>query len=242
MAGGTEIIICTGRAIEGAEPYRIAIGTEGPMVYFNGAEIVDMPSGRVLSATLLDLDVVDFCVDLSRAGGMHFQIYLPPAGGKYEALLVDKLTPEAEMYHRHTGIAPVARNLKEAIAAPGIAGCVKAMFITDPALHDETRTKLLERFGDRIYVARTFPTFLEVMDARVSKGAGLKTAMKYRGLEPEDIIALGDEENDLPMFGVAGFSAAPANAKEKVRAAAGRVFASNAGEGLAAFLEEVFGM
>ncbi|MDR2134789.1 MAG: HAD hydrolase family protein, partial [Treponema sp.] len=36
MAGGTEIIICTGRAIEGAEPYRIAIGTEGPMVYFNG--------------------------------------------------------------------------------------------------------------------------------------------------------------------------------------------------------------
>jgi Cof subfamily protein (haloacid dehalogenase superfamily) len=242
MARGVEIIICTGRAIEGAEPYRAAIGTEGPMVYFNGAEIVDMPSGKVLSATLLDLDVVDFCIDLARAGGLHYQIYLPPAGGGYEALLVEKATPEAEMYRRHTGIAPVVRNLKEAIAAPGLAGCIKAMFISDPALHEETRTKLLDRFGDRIYVARTFPTVLEVMDARVSKGAGLKTAMKHRGLEPEEVIALGDEENDLPMFGAAGFSAAPANAKEKVRAAAGRVFASNAGEGLAAFLEEMFGV
>jgi hydroxymethylpyrimidine pyrophosphatase-like HAD family hydrolase len=116
------------------------------------------------------------------------------------------------------------------------------MFISDPALHDEIRKKLLDRFGDRIYVARTFPNFLEVMDARVSKGAGLKTVMEYRSLEPEALIALGDEENDLPMFGVAGFSAAPANAKEKVRAAADRVFASNAEEGLAAFLEEVFGV
>ncbi|MDR1585973.1 MAG: Cof-type HAD-IIB family hydrolase [Treponema sp.] len=239
MAKGTEIIICTGRAIEGAEPYRSAIGTEGPMVYFNGAEIVDMPAGRMLSATLLDLDVVDFCIDVSRAGGLHYQIYLPPAGGKYEALLIDKQTPEAEMYREHTGIRPVVRNLKEAISEPGLAGCVKAMFISDPALHDEIRTKLLDRFGDRIYVARTFPTFLEVMDARVSKGAGLKTAMKYRGLKPEEVLALGDEENDLPMFSAAGFSAAPANAKEKVRAAAGRVFGSSAEEGLAAFLEEI---
>jgi Cof subfamily protein (haloacid dehalogenase superfamily) len=240
MARGMEIIICTGRAIEAAEPYRAALGAEGAMVYFNGAEIADMPAGKVINATLVDLEVIDFCLDLARSMGVHYQIYLPPAGGNYEALLIDKPAPEAEMYRRHTGIRPVVRNLKEAIAAPGLAGCLKAMYITDPALHDEIRQKLLDRFGNRIYVAQTFPTFLEVMDARVSKGEGLKIAMKYRGLKPEEIIALGDEENDLPLFSIAGFSAAPANAKEKVRAAAGRVFGSNAEEGLAAFLEEVF--
>jgi hydroxymethylpyrimidine pyrophosphatase-like HAD family hydrolase len=47
------------------------------------------------------------------------------------------------------------------------------MFIVEPALHDEIRKKMIDRFDRRIYVARTFPTFLEVMNAGVSKGAGL---------------------------------------------------------------------
>jgi len=131
--------------------------------------------------------------------------------------------------------------MKAAIAAPEVKGCFKAAFITDPALHDEIRQKMLDRFGGRIYIARTYPTFLEIMDASVSKGEGLKTVMRHRGLKPEEVIAFGDEENDLPMFSVAGFSAAPANAKESVRKAADFVFGSNAEEGLAAFLQELFG-
>ena len=144
------------------------------------------------------------------------------------------------MYRNHTGIVPVVKDLKEVIAMPGLRGCVKVMFITDPARHDEIRQKTLDRFGSQVYVARTFPTFLEIMNAGVSKGEGLKTAMKRRRLEAGEVLALGDEENDLLMFNVAGFSAAPANAREKVRAAADVVFASNAEEGLAAFLEDLF--
>jgi len=144
------------------------------------------------------------------------------------------------MYRKHTGITPVTRNLKDAIAIPGLRGCVKAMFICEPERHDEIRVRLLERFGDTIYVARTFPTFFEVMNAGVSKGAGLKTAIECRGLNADAVLAVGDEENDLLMFDVAGLSAAPANAREKVRAHADFVFASNAEEGIAAFLEEQF--
>jgi len=242
IAQGIHIIFCTGRAIEAAEQYRAAIGAQGPMVFFNGAEVVDVPSGKILSADLLDLEVVDFGIDIARNMGLHYQIYLPPGveSGKYEALLIDRPTPEAEMYRNHTGITPIVKDLKEAIGIPGLQGCIKAMFICDPAYHDEIRIKLLDRFGQSIYVARTYATFLEIMNAGVSKGEGLKTAMKHRGLDAKEVIALGDEENDLLMFNAAGFSAAPANAREKVKAAADYVFGSNAEEGLAAFLEEQF--
>ncbi|MDR2435465.1 MAG: Cof-type HAD-IIB family hydrolase [Treponema sp.] len=246
ISRGIQVIFCTGRAIEGAERFRIAIGAEGPMVFFNGAEVADMPSGEIISADLLDLDVVNFGIDLARSMGVHYQIYLPAGTAvdgvksKWEALVVDKPTPESEMYRNHTGIVPLVKDLKELCATPGLRGCVKVMFITDPARHDEIRQKTLDRFGSKVYVARTFPTFLEIMNAGVSKGEGLKTAMKRRGLEAGEVIALGDEENDLLMFNVAGFSAAPANAREKVRAAADLVFASNAGEGLAVFLEDLF--
>jgi Cof subfamily protein (haloacid dehalogenase superfamily) len=241
-ARGIQIILCTGRAIEASEKYYLAIGAKGPMVFFNGAEVADAPGGKVLDAGLLDLDIVDFGIDLARSMDIHYQIYLPAGAGgsKWEALLIDKPRDESEMYRKHTGIAPQVKDLKTVTAAPGLKGCIKAMFITDPALHDGIRQKMMERFGSRIYITRTFPTFLEIMKAGVSKGEGLKTAMRRRGLKPEEVIAFGDEESDIPMFSVAGFAAAPSNAKEKVREAADAVYGSNAEEGLAAYLEELF--
>jgi Cof subfamily protein (haloacid dehalogenase superfamily) len=241
MDKGIAVIICTGRAIEAAERFRVPIGTEGPMVYFNGAEVADMPSGRVLDAVTLDLDVVDFCIDLSRSMGVHYQVYFPgtpeyPRG----KLMAERQSEEAEMYRKHTGIQAVIGDLKEAIAAPGLKGCVKSMFLAEPDVQEALRPKLTERFGSRIYVARTLRTFLEIMDAGVSKGRGLKIALEQRGLSPSELIALGDEENDLPMFETAAFSAAPANAKESVRNKADVVIGSNAEDGVAAFLEESF--
>ncbi|MCL2232927.1 MAG: HAD family hydrolase, partial [Treponema sp.] len=51
---GLKAFIATGRAIGGTEPFREALGLEGPMIYCNGAIVLDMPSGRILSTTLLD--------------------------------------------------------------------------------------------------------------------------------------------------------------------------------------------
>jgi len=246
VARGMQVIVCTGRAIEASCRYYSAIGAEGPMVFFNGAEVAWVPDLRVIESRLMGLDVADYGIDLARSMGVHFQMFLPAGRGPkregpWEALVIDKMRAEARMYQEHTGVAPVVADMKAALAEPGLEGCVKAAFITDPGLHDEIQQKMSERFGSRIYIARTYPTFLEIMDAGASKGAGLKTAMALRGLRPEQVIACGDEENDLPMFAVAGFSAAPSGAREKIRQAADCVFGPSAEEGLAVFLEELFG-
>ena len=244
-AGGMQIIFCTGRAIESSCRYYSAISAQGPMVFFNGAEIVDVPEIRLLNSSLVNPEAVDFGIDLGRSMGVHCQIYLPPKNdpdngtSSWEALIVEKFGPEAEMYQKHTGITPSVADLKTAMA--GVKGCIKIMFIAEPSILDDVHQIMSNRFGGSIYIARSFPTFLDIMNAGVSKGEGLKTVMAYRGLKPQEVIAFGDEDNDLPMFGVAGFSAAPASAKEKVRSAADFVFGSNAEEGLAVFLEELFG-
>jgi hydroxymethylpyrimidine pyrophosphatase-like HAD family hydrolase len=211
------------------------------MVYFNGAEVVDMPGGQVLHAVTLAAEVVDFCVDLSRSMGVYYQVFFPGAAEHPQGRLVaERQSAETEMYRNHTGIQAEIGDLKEALAAPGFKGCIKSMFLAEPEIQDAVRPKLIERFGSRIYAARTLRNFLEVMAAGVSKGSGLGLALKYRGLAPEGVIAFGDEENDLPMFETAGFSAAPANAKERVREAADWIIGSNAEDGTAVFLEDFF--
>jgi Cof subfamily protein (haloacid dehalogenase superfamily) len=250
ISGGMQIIISTGRAIEASEKYRSAMGAQGPMVFFNGAEVADVPSGKILHTDLIGLDVVDFGTEIARELGVHYQVYLsagisPDTGRedpqrKWETLLIDRYGPEAEMYYKHTGITPVVKDLKSLASLPDLKGCIKGMYIADPSLHDEIRGRMSERFGGRICVMRSFPTFLEVINNGVSKGEGLKIAMRHRGLKPEEVIAFGDEENDVPMFTAAGFSAAPENARDKIREAADFIYGSNANEGLAEYLEDMF--
>jgi len=249
ISKGMHIIISTGRAIESSEKYRSAIGAEGPMVFFNGAEIADVPTGKVLYTNLISLDVVDFGANLAREMGIHYQVYLPagisPDTGKedpnqkWEALLIEKYGPEAEMYYKHTGVNAVIKDLKKIATLP-LEGCIKGMFIADPSLHDTVRQKFKERYGDKISIVRSYPTFLEVINNGVTKGEGLRIAMEHRGLKPEEVIAFGDEENDVPMFPVAGFAAAPENARENIREQADLIYGPNTEEGLAVFLEEIF--
>ena len=245
-----EIIIATGRAIEASERFRIAMGAEGPMVYFNGAEVVDMPSGKILHTNLIGKDVMDFGTDIARSLGIHYQVYLPagisPETGKrdikqkWEALLIEKFGTEAQLYKNHTGIEPVVVDLKSVAALPDLEGGIKGMFIADPSIHDEIRKRINERFGGKVSVMRSFPTFLEVTNNGVSKGEGLKIAMENKGLKPEEVIAFGDEENDLPMYGAAGFFAVPKNARANIQEAADFIYGSNADEGLAEYLEKTF--
>jgi len=240
---GIKIIIATGRVIETAEPFRIALGAEGPMIYCNGALVADMPGSKILKATLLSLKAAEFCVDLSREMGVYFQVFFPGSSDDPRLFLVaERDSPEREMYFKHAGLLAELGDLKKALKRPGLPGCVKAMFLAEPEKQAMLRPLLDEHLGNGVYIAQTLRTFLEVMDANVSKGQGLCFAMERLSLKPEEVIAFGDEENDLPMFKAAGFSAAPCGAKENVKAAANLVIGSNAEDGVAAFLEDFFAL
>jgi len=243
---GLKIIIATGRAIEGAEPFRAYLGAEGPMIYYNGAVVAEFPAkipaefpeGRILRATLLDKEKAELCVDISREMGIYCQIYLFTE--KKIPLLAERDGPEREMYYKHTGILAELGDLKEALGRTEAPGCVKVMFLAEPELFAELRRPLEKHLGNSVYIAQTMRTFLEVMDAKVSKGQGLSFVMERLSLKREEVIAFGDEENDIPMFAGAGFSVAPSNAKDTVKAKAGVVVGSNADDGVAVFLEEFF--
>jgi Cof subfamily protein (haloacid dehalogenase superfamily) len=243
MDRGIHIVIATGRSAVSVDQYRQKIGAEGPRVYFNGAKVAVMPGQKILGLRLLAPHVVDFCVDLSRKMDVCYQVYFSRSrepGG--ELLMTEKSRPESDAYRDHTGIQAAYGDLKAALAAEDFEGCIKSMFLAAPEVLDRIRSCLEERFGGAIYTTKSSPVFLEVLATDVSKGSGLQLAMNHYGLSPDELIAFGDEENDLPMFTVAGYAAAPANARAEVRAAADLVTGSNAEDGIAAFLTEFFGL
>ena len=236
---GLKIILNTGRAIEGAERFRASLGVEGPMIYFNGAVVAEMPGRKILKRTLLDTEAAKFCARLSRETGAYFQVFL---SDERMTLVTEQDGPDREMYHNHTGILAEIRDLKETLRAYENEGCVKLMFIAEPEKMALIRPRLEEQLGKTVYITKTQFNFLELMNIGVSKGRGLKFVMERLSLKREEVMAFGDDENDIPMFPESGFSVAPLNAKDSVKAQADLVVGSNTDEGVIAFVEEFLGL
>ncbi|MDR3200412.1 MAG: Cof-type HAD-IIB family hydrolase [Spirochaetales bacterium] len=74
---GIHLILATGRGCESVEPYRKQINATGPQVYYNGAEVLDMPGGTQIHLQLLDLERARFCFELSRKKNLYYQAYFP---------------------------------------------------------------------------------------------------------------------------------------------------------------------
>jgi hydroxymethylpyrimidine pyrophosphatase-like HAD family hydrolase len=70
---------------------------------------------------------------------------------------------------------------------------------------------------------------LMLLPSGVSKGSGVEQVLRFMGLSPHDVLALGDAENDLALFDACGFSACPGDSVAPVRARADWVLPGGAG-------------
>ncbi len=84
---------------------------------------------------------------------------------------------------------------------------------------------------------KSAPYFLEILDKRVNKGTGVKSLADVLGIKPEEIMAIGDQENDIAMIEYAGVGVAMDNAIPSVKEVANFVTKSNLEDGVAFAIE-----
>jgi Cof subfamily protein (haloacid dehalogenase superfamily) len=78
---------------------------------------------------------------------------------------------------------------------------------------------------------------LEFLPPNASKGAGVKALVKDMGIPLNQVMAIGDAENDLEMLQLVGLGVAMGNAPESIKAVAKAVVASNDQDGVAEAIE-----
>jgi len=121
---------------------------------------------------------------------------------------------------------------------------IRVGIVAAPAETAKLSAELDMLFGSRVvYHSIAVMSFgvdvLEVFDPAVNKWQGLLHVAAAHGIDPLDIIAIGDELNDLSMIRNAGLGVAMGNARPEVQAAARRVIGRNDEDGVAKFLEEL---
>ena len=107
----------------------------------------------------------------------------------------------------------------------------KLILLAEPEERDRLHDRFRAELGERAFITKSDPEYLEIMAPGVDKGAALLFAAKHYGFRPEEVLALGDAPNDLGMLAAAGMGVAVANAVPEVRAAAAAVTARTNNEG-----------
>jgi hypothetical protein len=124
---------------------------------------------------------------------------------------------------------------------------VQAMFCGPIArMHQALRMLATSGLENRITVLRTEYdhrdlSIVDILNASCSKGHALARWANYRGIPREQVMAIGDNYNDIEMLAFAGVPFIMGNASDELRRNGWTVTRSNAENGVAAALEQALG-
>lgn len=232
QAAGIVFAICTGRFVENASILARDAGLDCPIIGVNGAAIVESPYGRLLRQHLMDQQLALRALDsLEKAEALYY-VFSPglvatrQAWDHHHSLrdYGDRMTEEANTRYTY-----------------GKQACVDAIHegIYKFYVHSDGDLDMLARFREGLHqleglaVTQSSEFNIELMPLGVDKASGIRDLAEACGVPMDQVMAIGDQDNDLPMLRAAGWGVAMDNAKPDIKKEADAVTASNNEHGVA---------
>jgi hypothetical protein len=225
---GVRVIVVTGRMFRSVRPYLLDAGLHDPVVCYQGAVVADPVTGEWLRHEPIPLELAREAVELIEREGYALNCYVD------DDLVVSQITDANRAYADFQNL-PIAEvgPLHSWLERPP----TKLVVVDDPAVLDRFEAEAKAHFGDRLYISKSLPYFLEFASPRVTKGAGLQFLAEHLGFTAEETVSFGDGENDVELVEWAGYGVAVANAHPRVLAVADLVCPPVDAEGVAQVVE-----
>jgi Cof subfamily protein (haloacid dehalogenase superfamily) len=237
---GLIVAFVTGRPTRWLDEVIETTGHVGVAVGANGAVIYDMETEQLLAAHTLAPDVMlDLATELRRAFPRLFFAVEYGNGFAAEPGYVHDWEINPRVDRRGEVIPPpLVGDLPAILSQPA----VKLMAKDRGADVDEMMAGVLDVLGDRAGVTHSSSYgLLEIAAPGVTKATGLAEVARSHGVTADQVAAIGDMPNDVPMLVWAGRSYAVANAHRAAKAVADEVVGSNDEDAVAVLIESILG-
>ncbi|WNQ12620.1 Cof-type HAD-IIB family hydrolase [Paenibacillus aurantius] len=212
IEAGVTVMFATGRGVQTIQPYVEELKLESPMVSVNGSEVYRAP-GDLLQRHIMKQEWMDRLYAMAVENDTWYWAYA--VEGLYNK---DKWTDD---YTSKTWL--------------------KFGFFTEDK---EVLQKIRGELEDMALfeITNSHPDNLEINPRGISKASGIMEVCNLLGIKMEEVIAMGDSQNDLTMIKSAGLGVAMGNAQEEVKLAADVVTVMNDEHGVARIIREyIFG-
>ncbi|HHT62691.1 MAG: Cof-type HAD-IIB family hydrolase [Bacillota bacterium] len=226
---GIIFTFATGRMYRSALHFALELEMDVPLITYEGALVKTSATKQVIYHRPLPGELAKKVVDIGEENRLNINVYLD------DELYVHRVTEEIRDYCR---VVQVPYNHVENWSSLLDRDPTKVLFMGEAEKLDYLWVQLKEEFGDQVYITKSSPHFLEFTHPRATKGYGIKVLAQEFGIKKEEIMAFGDNLNDLELLKAAGFGVAMGNAREELKQVADYVTGYNYEDGVAAAIEK----
>ena len=228
---GAHVVISSGRMRAAAKRYADVIGTTDSIVCCNGAEIYS-GDGKLMHDAGIPVETVKELVLLCEKKGIYVQLYWG------DDIVIERWNEKTEGYpDAHNQKVIEVGSWSDAVNGK-LDGIImqsspKALLIAEPDTVEDVIADISEAMGGRLNFIRSSQSYVEVLAPGVSKGEGLKILAEKLGIDSSEVMACGDNMNDMAMVTWAGTGVAVANAVPALKEAADYVASQERSYGVA---------
>ena len=220
---GVMLTLATGRAEYIAEDYARRMGVTAPYITCNGATIVQ--GNEVLLRQQIPLAPMRAMLERADAQGLSLIYTIEGKETVYRTTpWVEEQRRLFDRYHQVHAFTEEEWNSWK----------VEKVTIMDNSLcgvigqYDQLCAQLPPEFGYTRYLDRA----VEVVSSQASKGAAARLLIQRLGLQPEEVLAAGDHQNDIDMIRMAGIGVAVGNATPQLKEQADYIAQGSCAQGL----------
>lgn len=237
---GIEVILVTGRRFASARALLLELGLDVPLVSHNGALTKNVETLETLDFHPLDAGIAREIIRLGRDFGADMICCDDPHG--MGTMVIEGISETNRALHRYLdryreSVVEVDDLIEYVQQSP-----IQMMFSgrCDPI---DSFAKDLEVAMDgriRLFQTRYRSVDLTILDAlstTASKGVSLRALAEQRGISPAEVMAIGDNHNDLPMLQFARLGVVMANAEDEMKQHGFIETSSNEEDGVARAIE-----
>lgn len=236
-------VICTGRTPYESDFAVQAIGADRYMIAMNGLSVYEnYAQKKLLHADYMQRDTAQALFSILDKANIFYQVYAGDRAYCAEASARQIHTSGMDESYRafHTGLHTVVRNLTEHLDSIGLETTKVFISLDDPQKMADIRRTINQL--PELNTLASGPHYLEVVPDGADKQQAVRMLRQHLGLTKEEIMAIGDSENDLGMLREAGVSVAMGNGCDAAKRIADFVAPRNDEDGVAAAIHKlVFG-
>ena len=234
VENGVKIILTSGRSRREAMDFQEQIGTSPYIVSSNGASAYDAENGVEIYNERIDPQMVHQLIKHSRENGYRIKLNYKDLLVMNEAAYPDEKDKEVS-YEELERVAVEEQVVQCVITSTDFEKMkvfrdyIKNECVGIAVANESKRFKNLDLKPSRNY-------YCDVASSKVSKGNAVKAVCEYFEIKPEEIVTIGDGENDLSMFELTPNSVAMGNSLPEIKEKANYVTSSNDEDGVAKVL------
>lgn len=235
-ATGVRVGIATGRMYKSALRFHHEIGADVPIMAYQGAWIQDPATGVTHRHLPVPVEIARELIDYFEQSHLLDQLSIHVY--RDDCLYVRDINADTELYIGRSGIgvSPVADLRTVLIDRP-----TKILAMSeDVELIDRLRLDLLERYTPaELHITTSVPIFLETTQSGVNKATAIDyVATDLLGITAANVLAIGDNYNDVEMLAYAGIGVAMGNAPADVQSISDWVAPDVETDGVAVAIEK----